>query len=1148
MVAVVALRIAFFLTCVICRRTYTLDKPCVSIDFLDIFRMSRSNFHPIFEQATVQEPRQSRRALKRSRQGPNSLGSTSIAGHFLNTGGATDVQVGVTAVGAPDRVPSGSLNIHGGSAHRFSYRQQVRKRALQRACQRAAVNPLGGTLYRGRWRTLQQLGAAQSQPEQVFDFDAGACNRTRTTRSTTSARVNVCTINVGGFDAATYDSFLHWLDGSDADIIGVQEIHFGLGKESKEWSTGKWHIVTSVSKRFAGVAFFIRSSKWSLEQIRFREVMQGRILHMRLQQDKHSLDLVNVYQFARPNTGSHETAKMMAPRAELWKSLQGLLGTLPNRNPLILMGDFNCNVKPSSGLAGTKALAPQNAHADQSDLQAIMQSFHLCALNTWTGSSTSQATCKGSNFGVQIDYIFTRAVHADHTARQCAPCPFIDFSPWRGGSRHYMLQASVPTFPGWRKPTLAAPNKFDRQALISSVREQDDRCAALQQAFASKVAQEPLLSPQQANAFLLQQCCVLFPPSRTAKRQTWQTSEVKHALQEVHRLRSVLQLQPMRALLTNRRAGQIFRAFRDAVSLMKHCRQLRQACKNARKKKLHFLMQGLEAASLRNDFYSLYKQIRNLAPKSQRRRVQVRDKDGSVLGPSAEHDSIVEHFGQLFKDSTHSAIVLESPCFVHFDNGSFAKGFSRLKYDTAVPPGCAPTAAWKAVSHQATPWLQSSAMHALHTSLNIPTIWSDSWLTLIPKPHKMSRLPGDLRPLGIQEVTGKLVIASIRDQLRDLVHNLTAQYPQYAYMCGRGTDAAISRVSEHCRSVREANKSDRMSLYARASGMQKQSKCGGGQLKLDLSTAFDLLPRQKLRESLQWSGASTDLVNVILAWHDQCRYHIRHGGRESLIHMQKGVRQGCPLAPYLFLIFSTHILKQLADRNGIQRVLDCITLFADDTHARWVFQSPSSFRQLLADVQLIFTLFEANGMVANPSKSEFICVSRDPSIKRMISSRLSKIGGKQYIDLGAPGNPRLVKFVQEFEYLGIIASYKDFEFRSLQHRLSAADSNYGRLKRILHCTKYISIRRRLIVYNACVRSSATYGLLAVGLTQAMLAKLSRFEIRHVRAIAKAPRHLYHEASADLLKRLQQSSLYIFFLRLPNLRWGKLIYPLNFKTA
>ena len=141
-----------------------------------------------------------------------------------------------------------------------------------------------------------------------------------------------------------------------------------------------------------------------------------------------------------------------------------------------------------------------------------------------------------------------------------------------------------------------------------------------------------------------------------------------------------------------------------------------------------------------------------------------------------------------------------------------------------------------------------------------------------------------------------------------------------------------------------------------------------------------------------------------------------------------------------------------------------------------------------------------------------------------------------------------MKFVLEFEYLGIIASYKDFEFRSLQHRLSAADSNYGRLKRILHSTKYIGTRRRLIVYNACVRSSATYGLLAVGLTQAMLDKLCKFEIRHIRAIAKAPRHLYHEASTDLLNRLKQNTPVHFLLKIAKSKIGKIDLPNEFRSS
>ena len=1131
MVAVVALRIAFFLTCVISRRAYTLDKPCECIDFLDFFRMSRPNFQPFFEQATVQEPRQSRRALKRSRQGPNSLGSTGVAGHPLNTGGATDVQVGVTAVGAPEGIPPGMPNFHGRSAHALSYRQQVRKRALQRACRRAQACHSGGTMYRGRWMTAQQLGVSPGRSEEFAVF-SGASIQQRIARSTTCARVNVCSINIGGFDTATYDSFLNWLDCSNVDIVAVAEIHFGLGRESREFTTGRWHVITSVSTRFAGVAIFIRAEKWSTEQIRFKEVVQGRVLHVRIQQSQHALDLVAVYQHVRPNIGSHEDSKSMAPRAALWTALHRLLASFPQRNPLLMMGDFNCNVKSSSGLAGNQVIAPQKRHADQSELQHIMQSFQLCALNTWTGSSKDQVTCRGHNFGVQIDYVFTRSVNADQVARRCVPLSYIDFSPWRDGAKHHMLQASVPTFPGWRRPRHSFKPKFDNQSLIASVRVQDERCQELQQGFAEHLRWHPWATPQQANQFLLQQCCRLYPLRRAAaNKHAWQTYEVKHAVQELHRQRSMLSILSVRSLNERKRLAQLFRAFRESVRLHRMSKCLRQAGRKARKARIHDLMKGMETASLQNDFYLLHKQIRRLAPKTQRRRVQVRDEAGQVLGPAAEHAAIVKHFQDLFTDSSHMPQVLDGTSRQSLGFDSIAKGFARLKFETSVPSDCAPTAAWKAVSGVATQWLHDIADCALKQAHSIPSLWSDCHLCLIPKPHKKSMLPRDLRPLGIQEVTGKIVISAVRDQLRDLVHGITAQFPQFAYMQGRGTDAAISRVSTHCRLVREANKSERMSLYARAAGMTRKQMMGGAQLKLDLSTAFDLIPRQKLQESLLWSGAHAGLVNTIMAWHDQCQCHIRHGGRETQISMQKGVRQGCPLAPYLFSIFSTYLLQQLADSIGMERVLACVTLFADDTHVKWVFQNPSSFRTLLGDVQQIFSLFEVNGMVANSSKSEFICVSRNPHIQRMIKARLRKIDGTQHMDLGLPGSPIIVKFVHELEYLGIIASYKDFEFRSLLHRLAAAETNYGRLKRILHSSRYISVRRRLIIHNACVRSSATYGLLAVGLTSPMLDRLSKFEIRHVRAIAKSPRHLHFETTADLLGRLKQNSPADFLLKI-----------------
>ena len=84
----------------------------------------------------------------------------------------------------------------------------------------------------------------------------------------------------------------------------------------------------------------------------------------------------------------------------------------------------------------------------------------------------------------------------------------------------------------------------------------------------------------------------------------------------------------------------------------------------------------------------------------------------------------------------------------------------------AVPPGCAPSAAWRAVADLASPTLAELAHESIcNDHPRVPSIWSDCWLSLLPKPHKSTKRPGDLRPLGIQEITGKTFASILKDRL-----------------------------------------------------------------------------------------------------------------------------------------------------------------------------------------------------------------------------------------------------------------------------------------------------------------------------------------------------------------------------------------------
>ena len=65
----------------------------------------------------------------------------------------------------------------------------------------------------------------------------------------------------------------------------------------------------------------------------------------------------------------------------------------------------------------------------------------------------------------------------------------------------------------------------------------------------------------------------------------------------------------------------------------------------------------------------------------------------------------------------------------------------------------------------------------------------------------------------------------------------------------------------------------------------------------------------------------------------------------------------------------------------------------------------------------------------------------------------------------------MVPMAKQFKYLGIVAVYTDFEMLQAKHRLKAAGLARQRLDKVLHSSKYVSVRQQLLLYQACVRST-----------------------------------------------------------------------------
>ena len=112
-----------------------------------------------------------------------------------------------------------------------------------------------------------------------------------------------------------------------------------------------------------------------------------------------------------------------------------------------------------------------------------------------------------------------------------------------------------------------------------------------------------------------------------------------------------------------------------------------------------------------------------------------------------------------------------------------------------------------------------------------------------------------------------------------------------------------------------------------------------------------------------------------------------------------------------------------------------------------------------------------------------------------------------------------VPIVKKFRYLGVIMSYHAFEDETLCYRLELAQAHRNRLAKVLQGRGGLGLAQRRRIWQVCVQTSQTHGLVAVGLTAAGLRKLHIQTLKHIRAFAKSPRHISREADKDLLQRL-----------------------------
>ena len=397
--------------------------------------------------------------------------------------------------------------------------------------------------------------------------------------------------------------------------------------------------------------------------------------------------------------------------------------------------------------------------------------------------------------------------------------------------------------------------------------------------------------------------------------------------------------------------------------------------------------------------------------------------------------------------------------------------------------------------------------------------WSDATVALLPKPHGRMQTPLDLRPIGLQDPLGKGVMSLLLKQASAEIITLIRRFPQTAYLPGRGTSTALRQVFCHCHEIRALSLGERLTVHQRQAGAQSQQCCGGLQISLDLSAAFDLMRWSHLKQALDLAGTPIYLQDILLTWLIQVRYLFHHRDQEGMVTPKWGLRQGCTASPLLWSAFTSLICVTLEDKLGPGWVASHSTMYADDNHLRWRFMSFNEFEKTMHEVRVVFRVFRSFHMRINIEKTKAILKVVGTMRSRVRKEHIRKHGqdSAQRLLL-SPRDPELwLPLVTQTEYLGLIVSYGPFELQSLRHRVAKANGRRWAMASILHSRK-LSVGYKLQFWRSCVLSIMTYGLHCCGLTGDGVQEAQRAQMRHVRAIVNNQAHLTGDTHASIMTR------------------------------
>ncbi|GLJ40989.1 hypothetical protein SUGI_0848590 [Cryptomeria japonica] len=325
--------------------------------------------------------------------------------------------------------------------------------------------------------------------------------------------------------------------------------------------------------------------------------------------------------------------------------------------------------------------------------------------------------------------------------------------------------------------------------------------------------------------------------------------------------------------------------------------------------------------------------------------------------------NIINNLPKLINDD-HNKCLLKK-----FSEEEVKSTLMKMNLDKAPSPDGFPTSffqkCWGFMGPEIT-----EALEGVRNSRKILKEINNTLLALIPKKEKLDSF-NDFRPIALCNTLYKLLTKTLAARLQKLLPFIISE-EQTGFVADRSIYDGVIIAQEAIHSVQLNNAPSML-------------------VKLDISKAYDKVDWRFLCKCLEAFGFSKTWINLIFECISTPKFSILvNGTPEGFFSSSRGLRQGDPMSPFLFIIMAEALGRSISkakEEGGIQCIpitsgLPSIThqQFVDDT----MLFGQGNIREVRALKGILNSYMIASGQEVNLEKSTVFMFNIDPTSREEI--------------------------------------------------------------------------------------------------------------------------------------------------------------------